>query len=306
MSAPLSPAGDPAEEGSGRPGPTLLADLITLAKPGITLFCLLMTAGGWALAPENPGIRVFLLTLIGTAISVASANTLNMFLEREGDKAMARTRRRPLPAGRMKPLTALLLGIAGAVISTVLLVVSVNPLTAAVSTGALLLYVCVYTPMKRRSTQALAIGTIPGAAPPLVGWVAATGSLDAGGLVLFAILLVWQLPHFLAIALFRNRDYTEAGIRTVVAVRGDETARLQAFVYTLLLTPISLLLVLLGLAGWIYFVTASVLGAIFLVWSLVGFEAGSGVRWARQFFFFSLIYLPVLVFGLFLDRLLLR
>lgn len=285
--------------------PGFIRDVITLSKPGITIFNVLAAAGGWALAPDTPGWGVFIAMLIGTCLSVAAANSLNMWMEREGDKDMERTKGRPLPAGRMTPATVLVIGITGAIGSAIWLAVFVNALAATIASVALILYAFVYTPMKRRHPQALGIGAIPGAAPPLVGWVAATNSIDAGGLILFAILFVWQLPHFLAIAIYRKSDYAAAGIKTVAVIRGDKTAKVQSLIYTALLLPVSLLLLPMDLAGWIYGLSASVLGVIFLVWSLRGFKPGAGVLWAKKFFFYSLVYLPALIAGLVLDRVLL-
>lgn len=290
------------EENRPRGDVPLGRDLIALAKPGITTMVVLMTAGTWTLAPTQAGASVLLHACGGVALSSAAANALNMWVEREGDGRMARTRNRPLPAGRMRASTVLAIGVSAGIAAALWLAIAVNLLTSALATGALLLYVLVYTPAKRRTTQALAIGAIPGAAPPLIGWAAATGTLNAGALVLFLVLAIWQLPHFLAISLYRKRDYAEAGILIIPVVRGDEIAKLQSVLYTVLLTPVSLLLVPLGLAGYLYFVLASLLGLGFLLYSLVGLEEGAGSRWARSFFLYSLIYLPALVAALAADR----
>jgi protoheme IX farnesyltransferase len=285
--------------------PTVWKDLVTLGKPGITMMCVLMAAGGYGLAlrqaEAGPNTGGFLLSLVATALSVMGANAMNMVLEREGDRAMVRTRNRPLPSGRMHPGIALAFGVIGGVVSFGLFYEFVNPVAAWLSAFAYLSYVFVYTPLKRRTPQALAIGAVPGAMPPLLGWACVTGEINAPGVVLFLILLLWQLPHFLAISLYRLRDYAAAGILTVPVVRGEEQARIQSMAYTVLLVPVSLMLVPLGVAGFLYFVVASALGAWFFVYSVLGFEPGAGPVWARRFFFASLIYLPVLTGALILD-----
>lgn len=303
--APEEPEGEPAE--SARP-PGILKDFVTLAKPGITAMCLFTAAGAmayaWATGAELQqgfGWQTIGWSMLGTALSVVGSNALNMVIEREGDKAMVRTRNRPLPSGRMHVGTALAFGVITGCASFWVLWYGVNPLTSILSMIALGSYVFVYTPLKRVTPQALAIGAIPGAMPPLIGWTSATDRIDPVGLVLFLILLLWQLPHFLAIALYRFRDYQAAGIKTVPVVRGIEVAKVQSVVYSLLMFPVSLMLIPLGAAQFVYFFTASVLGIWFFILSARGFEPGAGVQWARSFFLASLIYLPVLTVALALD-----
>jgi protoheme IX farnesyltransferase len=276
---------------------------IVLTKPTITALSVLMAAGGLVLAPVKLNLLTAVLALLGTAFAVASANVLNMYLERETDGLMKRTRSRPLPSGRMNPNAALGFGIGLGVAAMLLLAIGVNVITAVLGCFALLAYVFVYTPLKRKTPLALIIGAVPGAIPPLMGWTAATGEISAPGLVLFAILLLWQLPHFLAIAMYSKADYARAGILTVPVVRGDRVARLQALAYATMLVPVSLLLVPLGVAGWLYFSVASAVGVWFALKGFRGFTPAAGTRWARQFFFASLIYLPVLTAGLMLDAL---
>ncbi|MFT4704901.1 MAG: protoheme IX farnesyltransferase [Bradymonadia bacterium] len=287
--------------------PGILSDLRTLSKPGITSFCVMMAAGGAGVAGALPGVvegpfpwLKTLVAMVGCGMSVAGANTLNMFAEREGDKSMRRTKERPLPAGRMKAWVALVFGIVLAVISTALLW-WVNSLTAYVALAALLSYVFIYTPMKRRSALALWVGAFPGAAPPLLGWTAVTGEIGAPGVVLFAILWVWQIPHFIAISIFRQRDYEQAGIYVVPSVSGLESAKVQSLVWSIILVTTSMMLVVLNVANMLYFTVASLVGVWFFVFSMRGFEPDAGNKWARSFFFASLIYLPVLTLALVLD-----
>src|SRR5690606_16231169 len=191
-------------------------DYVALTKPGIVRMCLIMTAGGLWLAQsvgESVGWPVWIAALIGSSLAVASANAFNMVWEREGDRKMARTRTRPVAAGRLAvgpaSVFAGLLGIAAMIV----LALGSNLLTTGLAAFALVSYVLVCTPLKRITPLALVIGAVPGAVPPLLGWTAVTNCLDLPGAVLFAILLVWQMPHFLAISVFRKQDYANAGIR---------------------------------------------------------------------------------------------
>jgi protoheme IX farnesyltransferase len=273
--------------------PGTVGDVFALTKPRITLMVLITTAGGMWLAGHPSPMRV-LLTLIGTALVVAGANTLNMYLEREIDGRMARTRDRPLPAGRLSPSVALWMGIALGAISVPLLAFGVNKVTALLATFSLASYVLVYTPLKQRSPAALLVGAIPGAMPPLMGWTAVTGELDAPGLVLFAIMFVWQVPHFLAITLYRTDDYTRAGFKILVAERGARVAKIHALVWLVALIPVSMLLVPVGVAHGIYPYAAPALGVALLVIGAMGLARDAGEKWARRLFFATLIYLPVL------------
>jgi protoheme IX farnesyltransferase len=278
-----------------------LRDLIALSKPGIVIMCLVEASGGLWLAPGTAPLAVWLWTFLGLSLVVASSNAWNMLWERESDKFMERTRNRPLPSGRMKPATAGLFALVTGVASVWLFATQVNALSAWLALASMVSYVWVYTPLKRVTSWSLPIGAIPGAMPPLIGWAAASGSIGAPGVVLFAILFLWQIPHFLAISLYRRDDYQAAGIVIVPVVMGEETTKVQALVSSLLLVPISLLLVPMQVAGFFYFVVASVAGGAFFVLSMRGFEPHPTNAWARRFFLASLIYLPALTLALILD-----
>jgi heme o synthase len=271
--------------------PVALRDLVALIKPRLASLVLFTTAGGAWLAGASLTWPVALYALLGTTLAVAGAHSLNCYLERDLDALMHRTRMRPLPAGRIDPKLALALGVGCAAVSIPILALGTNLLTAALGVLALVSYVLVYTPMKTRSAWALGVGALPGALPPLMGWTAITNRLDLPGLVLFAILFLWQLPHFLAIALMLKTDYDRAGMKTVPQVMGDRHARAQAALFTALLVPVPLLLVPLHVAGAAYAVIASVLGAAFLGWSLLGLRRDPGPAWARREFLLSLVYL---------------
>lgn len=278
-----------------------LRDLIALSKPGIVIMCLVEAAGGLWLAPGSASVATWLWTFLGLTLVVASSNAWNMLWEREGDKHMERTRNRPLPSGRMKPATAATFAVVTGIGSLLVFATQVNVLSAWLALASMFSYVLIYTPLKRVTSWSLPIGAIPGAMPPLIGWAAATGSIAAPGVVLFAILFLWQIPHFLAISLYRRDDYQAAGIIIVPVVMGEETTKVQALVSSLLLVPISLLLVPMHVAGFFYFVVASVAGGAFFVLSMRGFEPHPTNAWARRFFLASLLYLPALTLALILD-----
>ena len=288
------------------------ADFVALTKPSITRMCLLMAAGGMALAPTpqtaegdgSLGWFTIVCTFLGIGLAVGGANAFNMWWERNTDGLMSRTKRRPLPTGRLRPAVAFNFAAALSLASIAVLAVGANTLTAVLAALSILSYVAVYTPLKYKTPAALIIGAVPGAAPPLLGWTAVTGSIDPPAVVLFFILLVWQLPHFIAIALYRKQEYARAGIKVVPLVRGDAMAKIQAVAWVLVLVPLSLLLVPIGGAGLIYFVSAALLGAAFLGWSFTGLDNDAGVKWARNYFLASLVYLPALTLALVADVLL--
>ena len=279
-------------------------DLLALAKPRITAEVVFTTASGLWLAPHAQLSRGFIaLTLIATTIVVAAANALNMYLERDTDALMSRTAKRPLPAGRLEPAVALWFGLALSAISMIALSFGVGPVPGLLAGIALVSYVLVYTPLKRRSAAALLVGAIPGAIPPLIGWSAATGNIELPGFLLFALMFLWQVPHFLAIATFRKGDYAGAGLIVQPNQPGGERAsRINTVRYTVALWPISLLFVPLGEAGRIYLWTALIGGFLFAAAALAGLRKSAGTSWARGLFALSLFYLTVLFGVLMFDR----
>ena len=279
------------------------SDLLALAKPRITALVVFTTASGLWLAPRGVPARTVVFTLIGTVLIVAAANVLNMYLERDSDALMTRTMNRPLPAHRMEPDAALRFGIALAVISVPLLTFGVGALPGLLASIALVSYVLLYTPMKRQTATALLVGALPGAIPPLIGWTAATERLDLPGVLLFAVMFLWQVPHFLAITLFRKEEYAKAGL--VVQPNepgGERAARTNIVRYTVALVAVSLLFVPIGAAHAAYLATALVAGLGFLAYGLLGLKSDAGPRWARNLFLLSLVYLPVLFGVLMLDK----
>jgi protoheme IX farnesyltransferase len=300
MNAPLSEP-EPVTPGPVTASPASgpwLRDLLALAKPRITLTVVLTALGGFWIARRYPGVGPetrgnLWPMLLGTALVVSGANALNMYLERDTDALMHRTRRRPLPAGRLRPEVALAFGLLLSAASLPLLTFGVNALTGLLGSIALVSYVLVYTPLKRRTTAALLIGAVPGAIPPLLGWTAGTGRLDWPGLALFGVLFVWQVPHFLAIALFQKEDYARAGLKILPVEKGERATRVHMVAY---LPPlIALTFVLCPLAGPVYLGLAVLTGLAFSALVIAGFRASSGARWARQVFAASILYLVILL-----------
>lgn len=278
-----------------------LRDLVLLSKPRLSGLVMLTSAGGMWLAPGRIGPARAILSVLATAAVVGAANALNCYLERDVDARMRRTRDRPLPAGRLDPFVALGLGLAVPAFALPVLAFTANGLTAFLALVALATYVLIYTPMKQRSTAALFVGAVPGAIPPLMGWTAVTGRIDAGGLALFGLLFAWQLPHFLAISLYLREDYARGGLKVFAVVHGEPATRRWIAASTALLLPASLVLVPLGVAGTAYGVAAALLGAGLLAHAVSGLGREGG-RWARSFFLGTLLHLTALFVALFLWR----
>jgi protoheme IX farnesyltransferase len=278
-------------------------DLIQLTKPRITALVVFTGLGGTWLARRTDAIAAINwartgLAMLGVVLVVSGANALNMYLERDIDGLMDRTRERPLPAHRLPGWLALAFGLAIGFGSLPLLWWYVNPLTAGLAAASLVSYVWVYTPLKRVTPWAVVVGAVPGAMPPLLGWTAATGTLGRAGLALFSVLFFWQLPHFLAIATFRESEYTRAGIKVMPAVHGERITRAYASFFSLALVAASLSLVPMGVGGWLYPVAALVLGGGLLFLSA---RRNESVAWARALFVASLVYLPALLAAMLID-----
>jgi protoheme IX farnesyltransferase len=278
-------------------------DFYELTKPRIVLMVLITSfVGYYAGSGSVPDYSRLLQMLFGTALAAAGTLTLNQFLERETDALMDRTARRPLPDGRLQPNDALWFGIGLTALGLGYLAMAVSVLTAMVAAAITLSYLMAYTPMKRRSSLCVPVGAVPGALPPVIGWVAARGELSVDAWVLFAIMFLWQIPHTLAIACLYREDFAKAGIQFLPVIEPDgESTNRQIIVHCSALLVVSLLPTLIGLAGAIYFIVAFVLG--------IGFLA-SGIRLvmaptragARRLLFASLIYLPALLLVMALDR----
>lgn len=274
---------------------TAWRDYAELSKARIVLLVLVTTAAGFALAPGAVDLILLLNTLIGTALIAGGTNALNQYFERDLDRRMNRTRLRPLPDGRMSEAAAVRFAVTSAVAGAAWLSIAVNPLAAGLALITLITYLFAYTPLKTRTTLCTLVGAIPGAIPPLIGWAAAAGRLDVGAWVLFALMFLWQLPHFLAIGWIYRDDYARAGfsILSVVDPTGAASGR-QALLYGLALVPISLLPAFLGIAGPIY-LGAGVLAGIALLMAIIEFARDRNRITARRLFMTSNIYLIVVM-----------
>ncbi len=279
------------------------ADWLELTKPRITLMVLLTAGIGILLAAkEPPGLELVLATLVGTWLVAAGSSALNHALEYRLDALMERTANRPVAAGRMAPRAAIAFGLLIAVSGLLLLAWRVNWTTAILGLIAFLGYVVVYTPLKVKSSLSTLVGAIPGAIPPMMGWTAIAGELEPGAWVLFGLLFLWQLPHFLAIAWLCRDDYARAGfpMLSVIQPDGRSTAR-QMVLYGLALIPVSLAPTVLGLAGRGYFGGALALGVLYLALS-VAFVFDRSEAAARRVLLASVIYLPAVLGVLAFDR----
>ena len=240
---------------------------------------------------------MFAHAMFGIALLSSGIATLNQYIERELDGRMRRTASRPLPAGKLAPFEALILGAGLTILAESYLAVLVNPLTALFGLSVIAGYLFMYTPLKTRTTLSTVVGAFPGAMPPLMGWTAASNEVSTGAWVLFAILFLWQFPHFLAIAWMYKEDYGRAGIRMlpVVEPEGRITGQ-QIVAYTLMLVPVSLLPTMIGISGKIYFYGAIILGLLFLS-SSISAALSKSRQQARRLLLASVLYLPLL-FGL--------
>jgi heme o synthase len=281
-----------------------MTDLATLTKPRVTSLVVATAAAGMGLAPGSVALPRALCALLATGMLVGSANAFNSWIERHTDGLMARTSRRPLPARRLEPQLAFGFAAGLAVISLPVLILGINPMTGLLGTLALWSYVWVYTPLKYRSPSALVVGAIPGALPPLMGWTAVTGRIDPGGLWLFAILFLWQMPHVIGLSIYRCQDYASAGVQVLPLVRGPRVAQRHAMAWAALLLPVSLAAGPLGLGGPIYTGVAALLGVAYLGSTLYAWfrPAERPETWGRRVFLISLLYLPLLLSVLLLDK----
>jgi protoheme IX farnesyltransferase len=279
-----------------------LADLVALTKPRITFTVLATTMSGFFLGHKGYEGRTLAATIAGTILVVGGANALNMYLERESDRYMKRTSERPLPAGRMNPGVALFFGLGLTLVALLVLTFAVNPAAGMLAAIANTSYVLLYTPLKPRSSVALWVGAVPGAIPPLLGWAASTGGVNLTGLSLFTILFFWQIPHFHAIALFRQEEYARAGLKVLPLERGDVVTRQRIAFWSLVLLAVSLVPFTLGLVSAVYLAAALVLGLPFVALALRGLRAQVDPRWAHRVFGFSIPYLVALFAALLATR----
>ena len=279
------------------------ADFVTLTKPRLNFLVLITTLGGmYIAAPDGVALPVLFHALVGTALVAGGAAALNQVWERDTDGLMRRTRRRPIPGGRLRAVDGAWFGTLLSAAGLIELTWKVNPLASAVAAATLVSYVFVYTPLKTRTSLSTLVGAIPGALPPVIGWAAATGTISIGAIVLFGIVFLWQMPHFLAIAWLYRDDYRQARIPLLPVLEPDgRRTGQQALLYAAALWPVSLLPAVIGLADVPYSVLATLLGAGLIALSAM-FARERTILSARRLFLYSIIYLPLLWTALVLDR----
>jgi protoheme IX farnesyltransferase len=281
-----------------------LVDYYELTKPRMNFLVVITTAVGYYMAARYTFEWPRLIhTLIGTLLTASSASVLNQYIERDFDRLMPRTADRPLPAGRLAPAEALCFGIPMGIVGVIYLALAVNPLTAALGAFTLLSYIFLYTPLKRYTSLNTVVGAIPGAIPPVMGFTAVHNALSPQALALFGILFLWQMPHFLAIAILYRDDYAKGGFKMLPVIDRDlSLTGFQIVLYSIALIPATLMPAALGMAGQAYFTLAVLLGLAFLTFGISA--AASKTRAdARKLFLASILYLPVLLGALMIDKL---
>jgi protoheme IX farnesyltransferase len=280
-----------------------ISDLAELVKARLTLLVLLTTAVGFYLASEPPiNYRALVHTVFGTAAAAAGAAALNQWWERRADALMHRTRTRPIPAGRMSPLQALTLGAVLSVFGVVYLAIICNAVSAALTSITIVIYIFAYTPLKRASTANTAVGAIPGAIPPMIGWAAARGHIDVGAWSLFVIVFLWQLPHFFAIAWMCRDDYSRAGFRMISSddLSGERSASQSVF-FCILLLVLAGLPAFVGIVSYVYEAIELLLGGLFVAVAMRFLRLRTASA-ARLLFIASIAYLPLLLGALVLTK----
>ena len=282
---------------------TRTSDYVALAKPRLNGLVVASALAGYAMSGgDTSDVARVVATVVGTALVAGGASAFNQLIERDSDALMQRTRLRPLPDRRLQSSDAFAFATILSVIGLAILGVGANFLSAAVAFATLAIYAVVYTPLKRRTSLATVVGAVPGALPPAIGWAAGRGDLSEGAWVLFGIVFLWQLPHFLAIAWIYRDEYARAGLLMLPVVEPDgrSTAR-QAIAYAAALLPVAMAPTLLGMTGAVYFAAAFVLTTGLLVLA-VRFGVDRSTASARRLFFGSIIYLPLLWIVMIADR----
>ena len=284
--------------------PSKAAAFLELTKPGITRLVLVTTAAGFYLAVGASGsLLLFVNALFATALVASGTNALNQWFERDADAHMRRTARRPLPSGRLSSGEALLFAWGISLFGLIYFALFVNALTAFVVGFTLASYVFIYTPLKRKTWISTLIGAVPGALPILAGWTATGRPLTPAAWALFAIMFVWQLPHFFALAWIYREDYRKAGFQMLTVVDGTGArAAWQTLFYAAVLIPISLLPTAFGLTGVLYLTGALVLGVAFLLPTILMLTRGPSEKFAWRTFAASIIYLPLLLVLMVIDK----
>ncbi len=271
-------------------------DLLSLTKPRLSSLVIFTCALGLFLAPGEIDMTTAIIAILATSGLVGGGCAINCYMEKDIDAMMERTKNRALPSGRLAPKTALVFGVSLIVLCMSALYFAVNPLTAILGFTAAMIYLFLYTPMKKISSLALFAGAIPGAIPPLMGWTSVTNSFGTLAWVLFAILFIWQLPHFLSISIYHARDYNNADLKVLPSNIGIKRTVHRIAIYTFIMMMVCLLPYTIGAASEIYRNLILLLGGSFFAYSLVGYKYGEDspemLVWARRYFYSSLVYLP--------------
>lgn len=276
---------------------------VELTKPRIAFMLVLTAAAGFYLGSAGGfNVSLFANAMVGITLLAFGVATLNQFMERRIDVLMERTAKRPLPTGKLTPTEALVFGIVLCALAEIYLLVLVNGITAALGVSVIVGYVLVYTPLKTRTSASTAIGAIPGAMPPLMGWTAAANNIDLGAWSLFVLLFLWQFPHFFAIACMYKDQYAKAGIKMLPVIEKDGriTAR-QIVLFTVMVLPVSLAPFFLGFSGFIYLAGACLLGVWFL-WASIAAARAKTVEKSRKLLLVSVLYLPAIFALMVLDH----
>jgi len=281
----------------------VLKDLIILTKPGIIRLNLIAAFGGfWVASKWHIEYGLLIWMLIGSALTMASSCVFNNYWDRDFDTKMERTRNRPLPQGRMKPIFALLYSIALGAAGLAILFLLVNPLTGWLGLLGMFVYIVIYTIiLKRHSTWSTSIGGISGAMPPVIGYCAVTGTVDAGAWILFALLFLWQPAHFWSLAIRRVEEYRAAHFPLLPVVKGVKRTKWQMIPYIALLLPASILMYTYGYVGIYFLILSVVLGALWLVHAVMGLRTRDTDKWAKADFLISVNYLMIIFFVMILD-----
>jgi heme o synthase len=280
-----------------------ISSYINLMKPHVTVLLLGITVAAMAIAARGfPALGLVLATLLGGAMAAGSANCINCYIDRDIDQVMGRTQRRSLPSGKVEPRNALIFGVGLGIGSFIVLTVFVNLLSAVLAVSAIFFYIFVYTiGLKRTSVQNIVIGGAAGAVPVLVGWTAVTNNLSLTAIWLFAIIFYWTPPHFWALSLLIQKDYEKAHVPMMPVVLGERETRWQIFLYSLLLLAVTLVLFATHEMGYIYLVSAVVLGGI-LLYMAIRLLRDASKSWARTLFWYSNCYLAAIFAAMVVDR----
>ncbi|MGG4033316.1 heme o synthase [Paenibacillus cisolokensis] len=281
----------------------MLKDMIALTKPGIIRLNAFAAFGGfWVASKWEIDWLLLLYMLIGSSLTMASACVINNYWDRDLDARMERTKNRPLPQGRLSPSVALAFGVALGIAGLAVLFFLVNPLVGWLGVLGWFVYVVIYTFwLKRTSVWNTSVGGISGAMPPVIGYCAVEGQVDAGAWILFALLFLWQPPHFWSLAIRRVEEYRAAGFTMLPVVKGIKRTKLQMIPYTLLLIPAGILLFAYGYVGYIFLVVSVVFGAVWFIQTVQGLKAEDTEKWARTNFLLSVNYLMVIFLAMIID-----